>query len=98
MEAIMGAVTMSMSEVMDTRKSCELEVIEELSSLAVMKFNDLDRKWEFEMWLKEYGDEIERAIGLWFGENIDKDAQERERADVHRDYRRGYVKNGFVAN
>ncbi len=57
--------------------------------------------------MERYGQEVKKERGMWFGENIDKDARARERAvgkvkrallmeregrtDVYRDFKRGTV-------
>ena len=60
--------------------------------------------------MQAHGEKVTQGKGIWFGENIDKDARARERAvgkvkralflanerrnDVYRDFRRGIVYGG----
>ena len=104
----MEAVQMSMPEVFcreDMKK--RVKVIGEMTSFAIVYFDTYDQKRAFKDWLKEYGKKINKESGVWFGENINRDSRERERAvgkvtkalamakegrgDVHRDYQRGIV-------
>jgi hypothetical protein len=78
-----------------------------MASFAIIRFDAYGDKHEVKRWLQTYGDEMTRESGIWFGENMDKDARARERAvgkvkrallmarerrtDVYRDFRRGMV-------
>ena len=84
-----------------------VKVIGQMASFAIIRFDAYENKQEFKRWLQTYGEEVKRERGIWFGENVDKDARARERAvgkvkralmmardgrnDVYRDFRRGVV-------
>ena len=84
-----------------------VKVIGQMASFAIIRFDEYENKQEFKLWLQAHGEEVKNEQGLWFGENVDKDARARERAvgkvkralllaregrtDVYRDFRRGMV-------
>ena len=84
-----------------------VKVIGEMASFAIIRFDKYENKHEFKRWLGTHGEEVKEHRGIWFGDNIDKDARARERAvgkvkralimaregrkDVYRDFRRGTV-------
>ena len=84
-----------------------VQVIGQRASFAFISFDDYIRKQEFKYWWKAHGKGVKEARGIWFGDNIDKDARLREKAvgkvvsalmmsregreDVDRDFRRGLV-------
>ena len=84
-----------------------VQVIGQRASFAFIRFDDYANKQEFKYWLKTHGKGVKEAKGIWFGDNIDKDASLREKAvgkvvsalmmsregreDVDRDFRRGLV-------
>ena len=84
-----------------------VKVIGQMASFAIIRFDTYENKQEFKRWLQTHGEEVKKERGLWFGENVDKDARARERAvgkvkralllaregrtDVYRDFRRGMV-------
>ena len=84
-----------------------VKVIGQMASFAIIRFDAYWNKLEFKRWLQTYGEEMTGESGIWFGENMDKDARARERAvgkvkrallmakerrtDVYRDFRRGMV-------
>ena len=84
-----------------------VKVIGQMASFAIIRFDAYENKQEFKRWLQTYGEQVKRERGIWFGENVDKDARARERAvgkvkralmmatdgrnDVYRDFRRGVV-------
>jgi hypothetical protein len=89
-----------------------VKVIGQMASFAIIRLDAYENKKEFKRWLQTYGEEVKRERGMWFGENVDKDARARERAarkvkrallmardgrnDVYRDFRR-YVGDEVVA-
>ena len=89
-----------------------VKVIGQMASFAIIRFEEYENKQQFKLWLQTSGAERIKEQGIWFGENIDKDARARERAvgkvkralflrnerrtDVYRDYRRGIVYVGDV--
>jgi hypothetical protein len=84
-----------------------VKVIGQMASFAIIRFDEHENKQQFKRWLQANGEEVKTRKGIWFGENIDKDARARERAvgkvkkslclakerrtDVYRDFRRGIV-------
>ena len=84
-----------------------VKVIGQMASFAIIRFGEYENKQEFKLWLQTHGEEVKNEQGLWFGENVDKDARARERAvgkvkralllaregrtDVYWDFRRGMV-------
>ena len=97
-----------------------VKVIGEKSSFAIIQFYEYDQKQDFKRWLESHGAEalerhgtgVKAGKGLWFGDNVDKEAQGREKAvgkvklaliqkregrtDVYRDYKMGKVWVGDV--
>ena len=88
-------------------KNGGVNVIGQMASFAIIRFDTYGNKQEFKRWLQTYGKEVKREKGMWFGDNVDKDARARERAvgkvkralflvregreDVYGDFRRGMV-------
>ena len=84
-----------------------VRVIGAMSSFCIVVFKDNQEKRRFKGWLIDNGRRVYSEERLWFGDNVDKDARERERAvgktkktlmkeregrkDVERDFRRGRV-------
>ena len=85
----------------------QVKAIGEKSSSAIIHFDDSEKKREFKLWLGRNGEEVKKERGIWFGDNINRDARARERAvgkvkmalmkareertDVYSDYNRGLV-------
>ena len=73
----------------------------------IIRFDEYENEQEFKRWLRTNGEEVKREGRIWFGENLDNDANARERAvgkvrkalciakegrkDVYRDFTRGVV-------
>jgi hypothetical protein len=84
-----------------------VHVIGQKSALGIVQFEGHHQKQEFKKWVEKYGGQVKAEKNWWFGDNVDKEARERERAvgkvkkalmkvreartDVERDYRRGRV-------
>ena len=56
-----------------------VKVIGEVASFAIIRFNDYEQKRDFKMWLVSYSEDVKNEKGIWFGDNIDKEARQRER-------------------
>ena len=70
-EEVMGVSEMSYGRI---------KVIGENASSAIIQFDNYDDKQQFKRWLGKYGSEVKKDRGMWFGDNIDKDASTKERA------------------
>ena len=57
-----------------------VKVIGQMASFAVIRFDTYDDKQQFKRWLQTYGEDTKKERGIWFGDNVDKDARARERA------------------
>ena len=84
-----------------------VEVIGQLASTSIIRFDTYENKREFKRWLQTYEEEVKSERGRWFGDKVDKVARARERAvgkvkralffaregreDVYQDFRRGMV-------
>lgn len=78
-----------------------------VASSCIIKFESQQNKRDFKVWLERNGGQVYSEKGLWFGDNVDREAKERERAvgkvkkalmsawegkkDVERDFRSGRV-------
>ena len=57
-----------------------VQVIGEMNSFAFIKFDAYEHKQAFKRWLEQYGDVVKQEKGVWFGDNVGKDASEKARA------------------
>ena len=57
-----------------------VQVIGQKNSFAFIKFETYEHKQGFKRWLEQWGDGVKEERGIWFGDNLDKDASERARA------------------
>jgi hypothetical protein len=78
-----------------------------MNSFAFIKFDTYAQKQLFKVWLKQWGGSVKQERGVWFGDNVGKEASERARAvgkvkkalmmardgrtDVDRDFEQGKV-------
>ena len=84
-----------------------IQLIGQVASFAFIKFETYGHKQAFKRWLEQWGSAIKQERGVWFGDNVSKEASERARAvgkviralmmvkdgrnDVDRDYDQGKV-------
>ena len=57
----------------------DVRVIGKMASFCII-FKDHQEKRRFKGWLMDNERRVYSEDGLWFGDNVDKDARERERA------------------
>ena len=55
-----------------------VNVIGQMASFAIIRFDAYENKHEFKQWLQTYGEEVKRKRGIWVGYNVDKDARARK--------------------
>ena len=84
-----------------------VNVINEKASFGIIQFDEYEHKQDFKQCLATNGKEVKKKTGLRFGNNVDKDANNREKAvgkvklalmqakenreDVYRSYTKGLV-------